>query len=162
MDLQQWERILVSTNHYQRLEAEAVRKKTSEEKRIKWLQDKNISEEELLEHGYRREGSLGDVSRSSCRNSSDNYEIAMSLTGRVLCNHIYLKDKHYEEERMIDIAEHVSNQLNVNVNNIALTKVVGKERKCQVLVTVLERTPPIKRYRGSTRSPHRGTEPPAY
>ena len=44
MDLQQWERILESTNHYQRLKAEAVRYKASEEKRIKWLKDKNISE----------------------------------------------------------------------------------------------------------------------
>ena len=157
MDLQQWERILESTNHYQRLKAEAVRNKASEEKRIKWLKDKNISEQELLEKGYRREGRLGDVSRSSCRNSSeeDNYEIAMSLTGRVLCNHIYYSDQHYEEERMIDIAEHVSGQLNVNVNNIALTKVVGKERKCQVLVTVLKMNPPIKRCRGSAGPPHR-------
>ena len=158
MDLQQWERILESTNHYQREKAEAVRKKTAEEKRIKWLTDKNISEEELLEHGYRRENRLGDVQDCPIwRNRSEDadYEVTMSLTRRVLCNHIYRKGEYYEEERMISIAEGVSNQLKVDVNNIALTKVVGKERRCKVLVTVLDNDRPIKRCRRSAGPPHR-------
>ena len=140
-DLKQWERILESTNHVQRLHAEELRKKTKEEKIIKWLNDKNISEEELFEHGYRREKELErciTIGPYTTDGPQDEYECVMRLTGKSIGSHIFYKDKHYEEERMIEIADATARQLNVSVNNIVLTKVVGKKRKCQVLVTVLD------------------------
>ena len=139
--LKQWERILESANHVQRLHAEELRKKTKEEKIIKWLTDKNISEEELFEHGYRQEKDLATSRRAfSPDGPQDEYECAMRLTGKVIGNYVYYKDQIYEEERMIDVADETARLLNVSVHNIALTKVVGEKRKCQVLVTVLDRS----------------------
>ena len=48
------DRVSNSTNHKQRLEAVKNRKNTEEERRLKWLGEKNVTEEELYDMGYRR------------------------------------------------------------------------------------------------------------
>ena len=120
-----------------------MRKKAKEEKITKWFKDKNISEEELFEHGYRREKELKrciTLGPYPTDGPQDEYECVMRLTGKSLGIWNFYKDKYYEEERMIEIADELAQIHHVGVNNIALTKVVGEKRKCQVLVTVLDRS----------------------
>ena len=100
---------------------------------------KNITEAELLEIGYVREDRMRDCKARAGFTylHTDRYGLYRSITGKLLKTCIYEKDRFYEEERMIDIAENMAESLSVDVNAIALRKEVGNEcEECKVFVTV--------------------------
>ena len=106
-DLHQRERVLNSTNHQQRLSAYEAWRKAYEERRVKWLEETNITEEELIEIGYVRERRLRK--RGHCvRSEEDRYKVCWSFTGKEIKTDCYSKNRYYEEERMVEIAENVA------------------------------------------------------
>ena len=102
-----------------------------EERRVKWLEEHNITEEELLEAGYVRKRRRG--------HSEDDYYMACwSCSGEEIKAFCYPKDRYIEDERMLDIAENLAPTLGVNVNDIALTtEFCADSGVCTVKVTVL-------------------------
>ena len=135
MDLHQRERVLNSTNHQQRLSAYEAWSKAYEERRVKWLEEHNITEEELLEAGYVRKRRRG-------HSEEDYYMACWSCSGEEIKAFSYPKDRYIEDERMLDIAENLAPTLGVNVNDIALTtEFCADSGVCTVKVTVLGTTP---------------------
>ena len=143
----QRKRVLNSTHHKQRLTAyhslrlrEFLIIQGTEYVKVN---DHFMTDDYLFEIGYVREPGLTPLEGNMRRGNgfSDEYGVYMSLTGKHLYTRIFRDGGFKEEERMVDIAEHVARSLAVDKNNIALTKTFCKESgNIRVLVTVMSRT----------------------